>query len=103
MVTNGRPVGKCYHTFTGHTDEIVQCVPFGTNLATASFDTQVKLWDMEKCTLVCTLSGHKFRISSIVAFENKLITSSWDKTVKVIICSNGPWVLMGFSGLGVSF
>lgn len=76
--------GKCYHSFTGHTDEIIACTPFGqNNLATASFDTQVKIWDMEKCTLVCTLSGHKFRISSMVAFENKIITSSWDKTVKV--------------------
>lgn len=41
--------GKCYHTFKGHTAEIV-CVTFNSSstlVATGSMDTMGKIWDVE--------------------------------------------------------
>lgn len=50
--------GKCYHTFRGHTAEIV-CVSFNpqsTLVATGSMDTTAKLWSVQTGTEVCTLA-----------------------------------------------
>ena len=50
--------GKCYHTFRGHTAEIVSVAfnPQSTLVATGSMDTTAKLWSVEKGTEVHTLA-----------------------------------------------
>ncbi|PIO27927.1 hypothetical protein AB205_0221900, partial [Aquarana catesbeiana] len=50
--------GKCYHTFKGHTAEIV-CLAFNpqsTLVATGSMDTTAKLWDIKTGEEALTLS-----------------------------------------------
>ncbi|NXC52798.1 DAW1 factor, partial [Aleadryas rufinucha] len=79
--------GQCYHTFRGHSAEIV-CLSFNpqsTLLATGSMDTTAKLWDLEKGEEVATLSGHSAEIITL-SFNttgDKIITGSFDHTVAV--------------------
>ncbi|NXB04046.1 DAW1 factor, partial [Cnemophilus loriae] len=79
--------GKCYHTFRGHSAEIV-CLSFNpqsTLLATGSMDTTAKLWDLEKGEEVATLSGHSAEIIAL-SFNttgDRIITGSFDHTVGV--------------------
>ena len=50
--------GKCFHTFRGHTAEIV-CLSFNpqsTLVATGSMDTTAKLWDVHSGHEVATLA-----------------------------------------------
>ena len=50
--------GKCFHTFRGHTAEIVSVSfnPQSTLVATGSMDTTAKLWSVEKGVELCTLA-----------------------------------------------
>ncbi|NXP86521.1 DAW1 factor, partial [Passerina amoena] len=79
--------GKCYHTFRGHSAEIV-CLSFNpqsTLLATGSMDTSAKLWDLEKGEEVATLNGHSAEIIAL-SFNttgDRIITGSFDHTVAV--------------------
>ncbi|NWT87036.1 DAW1 factor, partial [Lanius ludovicianus] len=79
--------GKCYHTFRGHSAEIV-CLSFNpqsTLLATGSMDTTAKLWHLEKGEEVATLSGHSAEIIAL-SFNttgDRIITGSFDHTVAV--------------------
>ncbi|NXQ66649.1 DAW1 factor, partial [Quiscalus mexicanus] len=79
--------GKCYHTFRGHSAEIV-CLSFNpqsTLLATGSMDTTAKLWDLEKGEEVATLNGHSAEIIAL-SFNttgDRIITGSFDHTVAV--------------------
>ncbi|NXQ18622.1 DAW1 factor, partial [Peucedramus taeniatus] len=79
--------GKCYHTFRGHSAEIV-CLSFNpqsTLLATGSMDTTAKLWDVEKGEEVATLNGHSAEIIAL-SFNttgDRIITGSFDHTVAV--------------------
>jgi F-box/WD-40 domain protein MET30 len=69
--------------FRGHTNGIV-CLQFGdTILATGSYDTTIKIWDIatEKC--VRTLRGHTSGVRSLQFDDTKLISGSLDKTIKV--------------------
>ncbi|NXL73042.1 DAW1 factor, partial [Leptocoma aspasia] len=79
--------GKCYHTFRGHSAEIV-CLSFNpqsTLLATGSMDTTAKLWDLEKGEEVATLNGHSAEVIAL-SFNttgDRIITGSFDHTVAV--------------------
>ncbi|NWU02877.1 DAW1 factor, partial [Urocynchramus pylzowi] len=79
--------GKCYHTFRGHSAEIV-CLSFNpqsTLLATGSMDTTAKLWDLEKGEEVATLNGHSAEIIAL-SFNttgDRIITGSFDHTAAV--------------------
>ncbi|NXS74058.1 DAW1 factor, partial [Pandion haliaetus] len=79
--------GKCYHTFRGHSAEIV-CLSFNlqsTLVATGSMDTTAKLWDIEKGEEIVTLSGHSAEIIAL-SFNttgDRIITGSFDHTVAV--------------------
>ncbi|KAF3824081.1 hypothetical protein GH733_008366 [Mirounga leonina] len=79
--------GKCYHTFRGHTAEIV-CLSFNpqsTLVATGSMDTTAKLWDIQNGEEVFTLTGHSAEIISLSfnTLGNRIITGSFDHTVAV--------------------
>ncbi|NWY73444.1 DAW1 factor, partial [Erithacus rubecula] len=79
--------GQCYHTFRGHSAEIV-CLSFNpqsTLLATGSMDTTAKLWDLEKGEEVATLNGHSAEIIAL-SFNttgDRIITGSFDHTVAI--------------------
>uniref|UniRef100_A0A8C5QRK1 Dynein assembly factor with WDR repeat domains 1 n=1 Tax=Leptobrachium leishanense TaxID=445787 RepID=A0A8C5QRK1_9ANUR len=77
--------GMCYHTFRGHTAEIV-CLAFNpqsTLVATGSMDTTAKLWDIQSGEEALNLTGHSAEIISL-SFNttgDRLITGSFDHTV----------------------
>ena len=96
----------CVHNLTGHQKEIytIKWSPTGpmTNhpnarlhLASASFDSTVRLWDVERGVCTRTLTGHKEPVYS-VAFSPDgrfLASGSFDQSVRIwlveVRCSFG--------------
>uniref|UniRef100_A0A8C9TEH5 Dynein assembly factor with WD repeat domains 1 n=1 Tax=Scleropages formosus TaxID=113540 RepID=A0A8C9TEH5_SCLFO len=81
--------GKCFHTYRGHTAEIVLVTlsfnTDGNQLVTGSFDHTASLWDVVSGRRVHMLIGHTAEISSVqFNWDCSLIaTGSIDKTCKV--------------------
>jgi DNA-binding beta-propeller fold protein YncE len=86
----------------GHTD-VVSCLAFtadGKQLATASFDKTVRVWDTTTHKLQKTLTGHSDFVYS-VAFSPDgqwLVSASKDRTVKMVETATGK-SLLTFSGM----
>lgn len=85
--------GDLYHTYRGHTTEIV-CLsfnPHGTVVATGSMDNSARLWDVETGECLHSLLGHTAEIVSL-NFDTqggRIITGSFDHTVKIWDVRNG--------------
>jgi len=54
-------------------------------LISSSWDTTIKVWNLQTLKCIATLKGHKNRIKNILIFDsfNKLISSSLDNTIKI--------------------
>jgi len=79
--------GKCLQTLEGHGYR-VNSVVFSHNskqLASASWDNLVKIWDAETRKCLQTLEGHGHAVLSVVfSHDSKwLASASWDKMVKI--------------------
>lgn len=76
--------GRCsVKVFKGHTNGVM-CLQFEDNiLATGSYDTTIKLWDMETGEELRTLTGHTSGIRCLQFDDTKLISGSIDRTLKV--------------------
>jgi F-box and WD-40 domain protein MET30 len=76
--------GRCsVKVFKGHTNGVM-CLQFEDNiLATGSYDTTIKIWDMETGEELRTLSGHTSGIRCLQFDDTKLISGSRDCTLKV--------------------
>ncbi|KFX88832.1 hypothetical protein O988_08875 [Pseudogymnoascus sp. VKM F-3808] len=76
--------GRCTtKIFRGHTNGVM-CLQFDDSiLATGSYDTTIKIWDIETGKELRTLRGHTSGIRSLQFDDTKLISGSLDRTLKV--------------------
>lgn len=77
----------CLLTLEGHSGPVcsVAWSPDGTRLASASFDTTVKVWDPATGQCISTLQGHNEPVTSVAWSHEgtRLASAADDKTVKI--------------------
>ncbi|KAG6985299.1 E3 ubiquitin ligase complex SCF subunit sconB [Physcia stellaris] len=70
-------------TFKGHSNGVM-CLQFDENiLATGSYDTTIKIWDIHSGEELRTLRGHSSAVRALQFDDTKLISGSLDCTLKV--------------------
>lgn len=76
--------GRCTKTvFKGHTNGIM-CLQFDDKiLATGSYDSTIKIWDIETGEEIRTLVGHTSGVRALQFDDTKLISGSMDKSLKI--------------------
>lgn len=76
--------GRCTtKSFRGHTNGVM-CLQFDDSiLATGSYDSTIKIWDIETGNELRTLRGHTSGIRALQFDDTKLISGSLDSTLKV--------------------
>ncbi|TGZ83347.1 WD40 repeat-like protein [Ascodesmis nigricans] len=76
--------GRCIkREFKGHTDGIL-CLQFDEQtLATGSYDSTIKIWDIETGEVLQTLTGHTQAIRCLQFDDTKLISGSMDHKMKI--------------------
>ena len=69
--------------FRGHTNGVM-CLQFDDNiLATGSYDSTIKIWNIDTGEEIRTLKGHTLGIRALQFDDTKLISGSLDKTVRI--------------------
>jgi F-box and WD-40 domain protein MET30 len=69
--------------FRGHTNGVM-CLQFDENtLMTGSYDTTIKVWDIESGEEIRTLTGHASGVRCLQFDDTKLISGSIDRSLKV--------------------
>ncbi|KAL8646012.1 MAG: hypothetical protein Q9210_006382 [Variospora velana] len=69
--------------FRGHSNGVM-CLQFDDNiLATGSYDSTIKIWDVETCDEIRTLKGHESGIRCLQFDDKKLISGSIDRSLKI--------------------
>lgn len=69
--------------FKGHKDGILTLKYDHKYLFTGSYDTTIKMWDINTGEVIKTLESHSKGVKALVFDEQKLITGSFDHTIKV--------------------
>nr|GEU92929.1 hypothetical protein [Tanacetum cinerariifolium] len=105
---------KCIHDFTDHVQDIfsIKWSPTGSAtdnpnkplvLASASYDTTVKLWDVERGRLLHSLDGHRHRVLSLSFSPNGeyLATGSLDKFMYIWSVKDGRLIKRYASNGGI--
>ncbi|MEH1788655.1 MAG: ribosome assembly protein 4, partial [Nostoc sp.] len=92
------------NTLEGHSDAVnsVTYSPNGQQLASASSDSTIKIWDVSSGKLLKSLTGHSGGVNSVTYSPNgqQLASASSDKTIKIWDVSSGKLLksLTGHSG-----
>jgi WD40 repeat protein len=76
--------GRLLHTFTGHTDNVLDAAltTAGDKLMTASEDHSVRVWDIRTATVETVLSGHEAGLNKVVVLPgDKLAVSAAEEPV----------------------
>ena len=76
--------GRCsIKVFKGHSNGVM-CLQFNESiLATGSYDTTIKIWDVENGEEIRTLTGHESGIRCLQFDDMKLISGSIDRNIKI--------------------
>lgn len=83
--------------FKGHTDGVL-CLAFDdTLLATGSYDSTIKIWDIDTGEVLRTLTGHTMGVKCLRFDQSKLVSGSLDGTVKMWNMKTGQ-VIRTFPG-----
>ncbi|KAF2258886.1 WD40 repeat-like protein [Lojkania enalia] len=87
----------CLLTLEGHSSLVTSVAfsPDSTQLASGSYDYNVKIWDPSSGACLQTLGGHKSCVTS-VAFSpdsTRVASGSWDRTIKIWDASCGNCLL----------
>ncbi|KAI9027966.1 quinon protein alcohol dehydrogenase-like superfamily [Hyaloraphidium curvatum] len=82
-----RPVTRCTSSMEGHTEAVLSChfSPDGSQLATGSGDTTIRIWDVHTETAQSVLRGHTNWVE-VVAWSpdgNLLASGGMDNTVRI--------------------
>ena len=88
----------CLQTLEGHSDSVNSVAFSGDSrqLASASSDKTIKLWDTATGQCMATLEGHSDSVNS-VAFSGdgcQLASASWDHTVKLWDAATEQYVVL---------
>ncbi|KAI4859308.1 WD40 repeat-like protein [Hypoxylon rubiginosum] len=77
--------GRCsIKTFGGQHTNGITALQFDDNmLVTGSYDSKIKLWDIEKGEVIRTLHGHTMGIRALQFDDRMLVSASLDGTVKI--------------------
>ena len=76
--------GRCTtRMFKGHTNGII-CLHFDDSiLATGSYDTTIKIWNLETGEEIRTLSGHTLGVRALQFDDRMLISGSMDNSLRI--------------------
>ena len=84
------------YTLSGHSDWVssLAITPDGQTLASASFDGQIKLWDVSTGELLHTLCEHLQGVLSLAITPDgqTLVSGSFDETIKLWNLDKGEWI-----------
>jgi len=91
------PGGRLVCTLTGNSSSVdsIAVTPDGKRLISGSFDTALRIWDLEKREELFTLTGHRSRVNAVVVTPDgkRLISGSQDSILKVWSLTKGEELL----------
>ena len=86
FVSNPWDKTQLEYILTGHANSVGSIAPSpnGKTLASGSYDGEIKIWDLQKRKIKCSLKAHEKDVSCVVfSSEEELISGSYDGKIKI--------------------